>query len=106
MSEKQFQTQIMQLARLNGWLVSHFHNSQKMVRRGNSYIPIGDNDAKGFPDCFLVRGSRILVWELKKELGKTTPEQDIWLEALRVAGLEARVVRPSDFDQYVIPALS
>ena len=105
-SEKEFQSKVMKFAREQGWLVAHFHDSRKMVRRGNRYIPVGDSDAKGFPDLVVVRGNRILFWELKKELGKTKPEQDEWLAALQAAGLEARVVRPSDYDDYVVPALT
>jgi len=102
LSEKQFQDQVLALARIQGWRCFHANDSRKMVRRGNSYIPVGDNDAKGFPDCCMVHPLRGIVFlELKKELGKTTPEQDEWLAALQQAGVEARVVRPSDWDWIV-----
>lgn len=107
LSEKQFQTQVVNLARENGWLVAHFHDSRKMVvRPDGSRFMVGDKDARGFPDLCLVRGNRALFWELKKELGKTTEYQDEWLERLRMCGLEARVVRPSDFESYVIPMVA
>lgn len=86
-------------------MVAHFHDSRKMVRRGNKYIPVGDLDARGFPDIVLVLGGELIFWELKKELGKTTPYQDEWLAGLRACGAEARVVRPSDYDDYVLPML-
>jgi hypothetical protein len=76
------------------------------VRPNGQTFFIGDKDSKGFPDLVLVRAPEILFWEVKKELGKTTPEQDEWLAALSSCGLEARVVRPSDLTAYVIPRLS
>jgi len=107
LSERQFQTQVIELARLSGWLISHFHDSRRQVTRPNGQkFFIGDKDSKGFPDCCMVRAPEILFWELKKELGKTTPEQDEWLAALSGCGLEARVIRPSDFDDYIVPRLT
>lgn len=100
-SEKEFQTMVINLARERGWLVTHFHDSRKMVRRGNHYIPVGDLDARGFPDLVIARGSQIYFWELKKQLGKTTEHQDEWLEALRGCGFDACVMRPSDWDGIV-----
>jgi len=107
LSEKEFQSQVIELARLQGWQVAHFHDSRRQVTRANGQrFFIGDSDAKGFPDLVVVKGTTVLFWEMKKELGKTTPEQDTWLEVLSAAGMEARVVRPSDWDDYVVPALT
>lgn len=57
----------------------------------------------GWPDLLLIhrRTGRMLFCEVKKELGKTTPDQDRVLGVLRAAGLEAHVIRPSDFDRFV-----
>lgn len=104
-SEKEFQNLVIKVAREAGATVAHFHDSRKMVRRGNKYIPVGDLDARGFPDLVLVFEGQMLFWELKKELGKTTEYQDEWLNEIRSCGLEARVVRPSDYDSYVLPRL-
>lgn len=103
LSEKEFQAQVIELARLSGWLCAHFHDSRRQVTRANGQrLFIGDKDAKGFPDCCMVHPQRgIIFLELKKELGKTTPEQDEWLEALQGADMLARVVRPSDWDWVV-----
>lgn len=107
LSEKEFQTQVVELARTTGWLVSHFHDSRRQVTRANGQrFFIGDKDSKGFPDLVLVKAPRVIFWEMKKELGKTTPEQDEWLARLSECGLEARVVRPSDWDDYVLPTLT
>jgi hypothetical protein len=42
-----------------------------------------------------------LFVELKTEKGRTTTDQDAWLEALRGAGLDARVWRPSSWPEIV-----
>lgn len=108
-SEKEFQTKVMAFARDRGWKVAHFHDSRKMVKRGNRYIPVADGDAAGFPDLVAVRGPDIVFWELKKELPLTPqprPKQVEWLEALVAGGFEARVVKPSDYDSYVVPRLT
>jgi hypothetical protein len=46
---------------------------------------------RGFPDLVIAGRTRVLVWELKAELGIVTPDQVLWLMAL---GGEVR--RPSD----------
>lgn len=106
-SEKDFQTQVIELARMSGWLVAHFHDSRKQVTRANGQrFFIGDKDAKGFPDLVLARPPGLIFWEMKKELGKTTPEQDEWIATLQACGMEARVVRPSDWDAVIVPTLT
>jgi len=104
-TEKAYQTEVINLARGLGWMVAHFHDSRKMVRRGNRYIPVADGDAAGFPDLCLQRGSEILFWEMKKELGKPSEKQKVWLASLHGGGFEARIVRPSDHEPYVVPRL-
>jgi hypothetical protein len=49
----------------------------------------------GFPDLVIV-GRHIEWWELKKQGGRVTPEQNAFLTALVRAGAKARVVRPLD----------
>jgi len=86
-SERRFQAQIVQLARLCGWLVYHTHDSRR--------------SAAGFPDLVLCRagplfeGGELLFAELKTDRGKLTRGQEIWLAALRAAGLRAVLWRPS-----------
>lgn len=104
-SEKEYQTKVIDLARSLGWMVAHFHDSRKMVRRGNKYIPVADGDAAGFPDLCLQRGPEIMFWEMKKELGKPSPKQEEWLASLQGGEFEARIVRPSDHETYVVPRL-
>lgn len=91
-SEKAFQKRIMDLARMYGWRVAHFHDSRRQVRPG---VFVGDADAKGYPDLTLVRPPELIFIEVKAELGKTTPEQEEWLGLLAASGFETFVVRPS-----------
>jgi len=96
-SEKSYQAQITDLATLYGWEWRHFHDSRREVRRNGKPIFIGDKDAEGWPDLVLVRPPEILIIEVKKELGRTTPEQDHWLDLLSSCGIETMVARPSTF---------
>lgn len=81
MSEKQFQQQVVDMARALGWMAYHTHDSRR--------------SEPGFPDLVLVR-ERIIYAELKSETGKPTLEQLSWMEALKVAGAEVYLWRPSD----------
>jgi len=92
-SEKELQSRMMAFARLYGWRVAHFHDSRRQVRPG---VFVGDADAKGFPDLVLVHPRfGFACLELKKEVGKLSPEQTDWLDDLVRAGIHALVVRPS-----------
>lgn len=85
MSEREFQRQVVQLARLLGFLVYHTRDS-----RGSD---------KGFPDLVMVKGKRVLWAELKSPKGRLRPEQKAWLEALRGAGCDVRLWRPDDWPE-------
>lgn len=105
MSEKALTDRVMQFARWHDWLAYHTWRSV--------------HSPAGFPDCVFVRpatysvgavghGSgchcqhyapRLIVAELKSSRGKTTPEQDAWLAALRAAGVPCYVWTPADWAQ-------
>ena len=94
LKEKDFQQQVIQVARLTGWLVFHDYDSRR--------------NARGLPDTILTRpgreGSpgRLLFCELKSQRGKLRPEQEEWLATLAtVLGVEVYVWRPSNFDTIV-----
>lgn len=86
-SEKDFQAAVIDLARLCGWKVYHTHDSRR--------------SPCGFPDLFLVRGDRVVVLELKTMHGRLTDDQRAWLDALKRAGIDAWLVRPSDWEWIV-----
>lgn len=89
---------MIEVARLYGWRVAHFHDSRRQVKPG---VFVGDKDAAGFPDLVLVRPPEVMFVELKRETGKTTDAQDEWLQALTECGCEVLLVRPSDERDFI-----
>jgi hypothetical protein len=84
--EKEFMAEVVKLATRNCWKHYHTHDSRKSVR--------------GWPDLVLVR-RYVIYAELKTNAGRTTPDQDSWLEALMAAGQDVRIWRPSDWPEIV-----
>lgn len=85
-SEAGFQQQVIQLAKLAGWMTYHTHDSRR--------------SAAGFPDVVMVRPPVVLVVELKSDSGRLRPEQEVWLEVLKSCpGVEARLWRPDDWPE-------
>ena len=80
MTEKQFQSHIVQYAKRRGWLVYHTYDSRR--------------SEPGFPDLVLVR-ERVLFRELKTDKGRLTQHQIAWGKHLRDAGSDYDVWRPS-----------
>lgn len=93
LSEAEFLRQLLELARALGWRSAHF----RPARTAKGWRTPLAGDAKGWPDLVLVRGRRALFVELKVGRGEPTWEQTLWLEALRGAGLDARLWRPEDW---------
>lgn len=81
MTEKQFQSHIVQFAKMRGWLVYHTYDSRR--------------SEPGFPDLVLVRGKRVLFRELKTNKGRLTFHQIKWGKQLRDADSDYDVWRPS-----------
>lgn len=86
-SEKAFQQQVIQAARLTGHLVYHTLHS------------IGSEP--GFPDLVICKPGNLYVWEVKTERGRLTPAQARWLDAFAANGIDAGVKRPHDIDEIV-----
>jgi VRR-NUC domain len=83
-SERGFQEAVVALARLTGWLVYHTYDSRR--------------SAAGFPDLVLVRGSELVVRELKVDGGRVSPAQRRWLDALGgVETITAGLWTPADW---------
>ncbi len=82
-TERAFQAQVEQYARMMGWLTFHTWNSMRSVA--------------GFPDLVCLRGGELVVAELKSATGKTTEAQEQWLFSFRaVPGATVFVWRPDD----------
>ena len=92
-TEAQFQAAVIDYARRNLWRVHHHHDSRRQVRPG---VLVGDRDASGYPDLTCVR-ERVLWAELKRDGGRLSVAQSAWINALRDAGQEAYIWRPSDW---------
>ena len=84
-TEKEFQRQIVELARMCGW---------------NTFHPwLSIHSQRGWPDLALCRPPRLVLAELKSQSGKVTPDQQSWLEQLGAcSGIEVFLWRPADFD--------
>lgn len=96
-AEQDFMDQLVAAARLYGWRVMHVEFA---FQRSGAWGTPTIYDGPGFPDLMLVR-ERVVFIETKRETGKLTPKQEEWLDALRDAGQEVYVARPSDFDAMI-----
>ncbi len=86
MTEKEWLSQVLQLARANNWLCYHTRDARR--------------SDPGFPDLVMVRDGRLIFAELKTEKGRMSKAQINWAWELRqVAGLHVQVWRPSDWPQ-------
>jgi hypothetical protein len=97
MSEDDLQTSVIDLARLYGYKVAHFRSVKVTKKDGSTYWQTPVQGEVGFPDLILLRDGRGLAWELKSQRGQPTPAQTQWLSAFKLAGFDARIIRPSDW---------
>ena len=93
MTEAEFQTNVIELAKTLGWLIHH--------DRGDYRNCIGGDP--GFPDLVLAKNGRVLFLELKSEKGYITKPQMRWAVAIDSgvgwdydAQIAYHLVRPSD----------
>ena len=90
LTEKDFERQVRDLAKLFGWKYYHPFLSKWSER--------------GFPDVTLVRPPRIIFAELKSEKGKVSPAQQEWLDLLGNVGdkdVQVYIWRPSQIEEIV-----
>lgn len=85
LSEKEFMSQVIQLAQLFRWKIYHTHNSRKSVA--------------GFPDLLMLRGAKMIVAELKVGRNKITSDQADWLTWFRVAGAKSYLWTPDHWSE-------
>ena len=79
-TEKQFQAQVIQVAKLFGWHYYHPYDSRR--------------SPPGFPDLVLVK-DRVLFRELKTDKGRVSPAQKTWGVKLTDAGADWSIWRPA-----------
>ncbi len=92
-TEAAFTRDVLTLAKRLGWRTIHLRPG----RTRHGWRTAVQGDGKGFPDLVLLKGTRILVAELKVGRGKPTAEQLAWLVAFEKAGISAYIWRPADF---------
>lgn len=96
-TERQWQGTVEKLLTAHGWTWWHAPDNRPIVASsGHRYV---QNVRAGFPDLLAVKGAWIIAAELKREIGKTTEEQDDALAKLAGAGVEVFVWRPSDLPE-------
>ena len=103
-TEAEFQSAVVDLAHQRHWLI---HHCRPCLNERGKYQTAIQGD-KGFVDLVMARRGRIIFWELKTDSKRstTTPDQDRWLTELTMIGdrcpdVDARVMRPSDWEQIV-----
>jgi hypothetical protein len=83
MGEDVLQSHVLEMCKSLGLLAYHTFDSRRSV--------------PGFPDLVIVGQNGVLYRELKRRNGKVRRDQVHWLVALRVAGQDADVWRPEDW---------
>ncbi len=86
-TEKTWQAELVQLARMLGF--KHYH-TYRSVR-----------SPAGWPDLALVR-ERLVLIEVKKNDGRVSPAQADWIRHLHSAGVEVYVARPDHLQQLAL----
>jgi hypothetical protein len=106
-SEQELQELVIQLATTCGFLVHH--QLVPYRRRADGIHAIVEaGTTPGYPDLVLVHSGRLLVLfvELKTEHGKLSPRQIEWRDAIRAAGGDWRLWRPSMWEVEIVPVLT
>lgn len=94
MSEAEFQSMVVELARACGWKTMHVRRS---IGKGRKWTTA--TSVVGWPDLTIYRPGRLIFAELKAESGRLTQEQAVVLGDLHFAGAETYVWKPSDLDE-------
>jgi hypothetical protein len=102
MKESDFQRQITDWAKLNGWTIKTERNV-RIARPDGSfrYSTACGGDGVGWPDLFLVRDHRAIAAELKAGRNQPTPGQSEWLRLLDNVTVSSHLWRPEDIDDII-----
>ena len=95
MTEAQFMQQIIDLAHLYSWHIAHFRPAWSS--NGTRCMTAVSADGAGWPDLVLVKGKRIIFWEVKSAKGKLSEAQWEWMARLKEVA-QAEVVQPHQWD--------
>lgn len=94
LTERAWQRQVIDYARLRGWLL--YHHRPALRPSGNWSTAL--TGAPGMPDLILARGQRLVFAELKTQTGRVSDSQKTWLAALEQCPVEVYLWRPSDWE--------
>ena len=99
MSEKELQDAIIELAEHLGWKVWHVRDSRTQMVEDMPDLVLRRpaHMEETTPGVVKVSMGQLEWWELKTELRKVTPGQEIAMQELRDCYQVVRVVRPSDW---------
>ena len=92
MTEAQFQSRVIRLAKSLGWRVAHF----RAVKVRDRFMTPVAADGAGFPDLVLARDGLVIHRELKTDKGRQSPKQREWANAM---GANYSVWRPRDWER-------
>lgn len=89
MTEDELLAGITEALTFSGWRWTHIRRSDGVTQ-----------GMAGLPDVIAARGDRelVLAWELKSARGVVSADQLAWLFALRSPSVDARIIRPRDYD--------
>lgn len=90
--EKDFETQVITLARLKGWKVAKFRPARTL----KGWRTAISADGQGWPDLFMVRGGRCIAGEIKVNTSASAEQLD-WIQRLHAGGIETFVWKPCDW---------
>jgi len=97
-TEKEFQSQILELAKLFHWRRAHF----RAARTKYGWRTPVQADGKGFPDLVLVKPPRLIIAEVKRQDTNPDDHQLEWLNDFAgVPGVEVHTWKPADWDDIV-----
>jgi hypothetical protein len=101
-TERSWQDTVVQHARTAHWLVHFIPDTfHAKAKEDHTFVTIKQGD-KGFPDlCMVSPDGRVIFAELKRELGRLSPEQEVWRDRLLKGGHEWFLWRPSQVDDVI-----
>lgn len=93
-TEAQFQTAILDLARWLGWRTFH----PRTIKSFTGHHLTAYQGERGFVDLVLAHPQRGVIFaELKSKTGRLSIHQELWREVLERAGAEYHLWRPQDW---------
>lgn len=106
MSEHTLQDRIRDRAKRKGWEIVHIGKAVPAFDATGKPVWITSAPA-GWPDLLLFKpgATPAMAWELKKQTGVVTEDQERWLTLLNACGIPAIVVRPSDLREGRVSAM-